>query len=294
MFNKPVKKEKQEVNVFQEDIENLKQAGLLSEDEFEGYAPEKPLLVFTQIRQKDLKDDLGNVIQKAGGFKYNDGRPDTTRLEGIILMSQAGRVYFEHVGDTQPKCKSLNGITSIYGDKCVDCPHYNFHKDGSAPDCKALRNLLFLIRADDKLEAVIFTIGPSGLKAWRNFYTEWMKKKIPPHYLQVQIESEFKQDKGEYYIPKFSVVAILKPEMIKKIKEQREKLLPFFGTSLEKENINVEEEEKAISISIEEMKQQIVAKIPTLDTETQKQVFDLLAKDRIQEAYNITVKDLPF
>ncbi len=277
-------KELQKTDAFSKEVQELEKAGLITDKEFDGYAPEKPLLVFCQIRQKDQKDEKGNIIQKAGKIKFNDGRPDIESLQGIILMTQAGRVYFENVGDTQPKCKSLNGITSIYGDKCIDCPHFVFHKDGSAPDCKALRNLLFLLEGE-KNEPIIFTIGPSGLKHWRNFFAEWAKRKIPPHYLEVSISSEFMQDKGEYYIPVFEVKRILKPEEIKTIKQERDKLLPFFGATVEKGEIQIEEEE--VKLSVEDMKKEVIDKISILDDNTQKEIYKLLAEGKITEAYNL-------
>ena len=278
------------------DLEKLKKEGLISDDiekEFEGYAPEKPMLTFMQIRQKPLTDEKGKIVTPAGGFKFTDGRQDMEEVWGIILMSQAGRVYFEKPGDTQPKCKSLNGITSIYGDNCLECPHYHFKKDGSSPDCKTLRNVLFIIeKGANDYEPVIWTIGPSGLKRWREFILNCKHAKIPPHALLVKLTTEFVKEKGEYYIPVIEVKEILSTKLMKKIKEERDKLLTFFGTTIEKSEVRVEEDEvvevktEEPEKSPEEMEKEILEGLPELDIETRRRIITLLNVD-IKKAYEL-------
>jgi hypothetical protein len=230
------------------------------EDE-QGYIPEKPSFVFVSIRQKQLLTEEGEVLKKAGQFKFSDDRPDEKPLKGVIICTQKGRVYFPSPGALSPECKSIDGITGINGKKCLECEKSYWIK-GQKPDCFELRNILFL-SAKDKIsedsEPLILTIHGASLSAkiknppqnkdfftWREYLTILKKNKppIPLHYVVTQIGTYFQKDPQPHFITVFKPDRFLIKDELNFVKKVREDLLKILIADFEKatEELKIDEE----------------------------------------------------
>lgn len=92
----------------------------------------------------------------SGGGKYfdmGDDVPPTAAIEGVIMESQFGNVYWDKPmgeGDAAPTCESKNGLSGWYmldGElmerSCRSCP-YNQMKSGKGGKGKACKNIAVL------------------------------------------------------------------------------------------------------------------------------------------------------
>lgn len=210
-------------------------------DDFNDYPCESAVLPFCKIRQKDLNDDSGTTINLKGSFCFNGlNIPDTKAIEGVVIGFNKCRVYFKQLEDSKPTCKSndckigskeeeiKDGVS--YFSNCSSCSLSKW--DGNkSPICKEGRNVLFL--SDISPLPFIFTFTASGIKPWRNFFTEiqtYSKGSVPIHAFKVKLTLKFKSTPSDHYVPEFTILDVISKDEYIKINELRKSFLDQFSS----------------------------------------------------------------
>ena len=224
----------------------------LTEADKSGFETESGLIPIVSIRQKDLKNEKGKVLFPAGGFKMFDSVSHSTGqmiadvdgnagLTLTFLLDQTGRVFFEKIGDEKPRCLSNNGKIGIGnpGGNCIKCQFAQWI-NGEPPICK--QNMITLVY--DYALKTCYTIRfvRSGLKPYGNFKESIRRAGFPIHAVVVKLTTEYQDDKGEYYTPKFDIINDLggkNIDLFRTMKKFREELEPVFHKTVE---VAVEEE----------------------------------------------------
>lgn len=209
----------------------------------EGYMDHSGQISYIQIRQKELKDEQGNILRQAGSFCLaGEGKkgklPDYDKLYVTIMREQHSRQMWEQGKDDEPICKSLDmkkgiGNPGIY---CVECEHSRWDNEkGEPPKCKTSINLLCLSHDPENEGLFVVTFSPSGIKPWNNFFKHMGNHKVlvneamtpvPLHFWRIEITTDYVSRGGnQYYVPVFTEIeTIADKEMIDSIKETRTKL----------------------------------------------------------------------
>jgi len=228
----------------------------LDADDSKGFETATGFIPIVSIRQKDfvIIDEEGNkkIIFPSGGFKMFDSVSaemgqqiadvDGSGLTLTFLLDRTGRVLFEKLTSDKPECRSNDGITGngTPGGDCAKCPLSQFRDNGERPKCQQLINILVF---DHALKACyLLRFGPSALKPYGSFKEMIRRSSYPVHAIVVKVKTEFRNDKGEYFVPVFEIVNDLGGEHIdifKKMKQFRGSLKSVFGRTAEV----VEEEE---------------------------------------------------
>ncbi|MEE9568343.1 MAG: hypothetical protein V3W37_03065 [Candidatus Binatia bacterium] len=215
------------------------------------YNPEDPVLVYAKIRHKDLKGDDGKkVICPAGGFVFSDGRPDMEVLTVAVIGARRGRVYFEGLEDTQPKCKSLDGINGTELGPCAECSFGQF-LNSKSPKCKEIRNLLLVELAGEALsDAYILTLGPSGLKPWRlhdNQVLRLARRSTPkitaaPHFLlRARFTTEYRELPAAHFVPVITTEEAVSSALAEELRKQRKVTAKLFSQGHEGQAFEAED-----------------------------------------------------
>ncbi len=230
----------------------------ITEDDERGYEQERPLTVYCRIRQKDKKSDDGKkTVQPAGGFTFQDPvageTPDEDVIEGVIVASFKGRVYFQSPDSPSPDCKSIDGLKGSRqqeGDKfgyCDRCILGAFIGD-DRPECREIRNLCVVREKEPR--AFVLAIGPSALKPWRIYdqkiFQETRKKKSDAknplhHFFVVSIGVEFKEMPAPHFVPVFKFTDILTEKQRAEIRELRAGLFETFKAAIQAQDHRAED-----------------------------------------------------
>lgn len=98
------------------------------------------------------------------------------------------------------KCKSLDGITNMHGDKCAQCPFGVYHQNwvkGRPPECDSTVDLICLTQ---ELEPVILTFRSTGYKEGTKLASALkFNKQLKAFEMTTTRE---KNDKGTFFVPK--------------------------------------------------------------------------------------------
>lgn len=235
-----------ELTVYQEIEKGLPAvADLITEEDFKGYVDSgKMFLPWAKVRQKAEQDDKGRTLIEPGTFKLTDpisekDIEDISSLQGSILATTPGRVYFKTLESPKPDCKSRDMITGTQFGKCAECEYNVWHgkksRPGSgSPACAEIRNLCLLETYLGKV--ILVSIGRSGLRATDVFVAKAKQLKtdveidgktkelsVPLYYIDVKIGLEFQKDPKPHFTPTYELQGLLPKEQIIEIKEIRAK-----------------------------------------------------------------------
>lgn len=228
--------------------------GMMDESDFDGFEQPSVRLPYVSIRQKDLKGEKGKLLRPAGGFRMVDKSgvevDDIDGDQGLIvtiLGDRRTRVYFESLTSAQPDCRSLDSLTGVGkpGGDCMKCQLSQWNNqavkdEDRRPKCASQYNLVCYDWGSQSL--YVLNVGRSGLAPWDDFKRSLQRNKVsinnklmslPPFALIVKVTTEYRDDKGQYYIPKFTRVKELSVETFKLVKEARETSKELFSRTLE-------------------------------------------------------------
>jgi hypothetical protein len=219
-----------------------------------------PLRRYVSVRQKDLKNESGDVLRKAGRFEFNDpadaNAPDKDELLLSVLEIRDGAIYFEE-GKRDPVCKSHDGKTgsrpregSRFG-TCSTCSLGQFGLDGSRPLCRPQLHLLCWDVNEQR--PLVFTLSWSGEREFHGFH-EHMKLKAEREYPKrngqapyifhlyaVPVAVQFiRRGAYEYYVPIFGTEVPLPAELVALTRNARKTLRPEFERAIQEAQDNVE------------------------------------------------------
>jgi hypothetical protein len=201
---------------------------------------EAPIVPFVQIRQKPLVSEQGETLRNPGGFSVSDpgdaDADDVKELHLAILDNRVCRVYFENLTDTQPVCKSNDGVHGSRpreGDcyeTCATCA-LSFFGD-SRPRCREGRNVFAFDLLRERF--VVFTFSPSGLKPWRAYQSvleHYAREKglaradgaVPyvGHLLRTRVTSRHESKPAPHFAPSFMNDGELPPEIQERMRAAR-------------------------------------------------------------------------
>lgn len=213
------------INALQEKMEALKKEGVTPEDsDYDGFPPEAPAITHILIRQKNQEDDNGEVLVKAGGFKYHGtDEKDEEELSAVMLYATIGRFYYKDQSaisaHTPPTCRSWDGISGSSFGQCLNC-EFSKWQENKPSVCKEQRRIL--IWNLDRKGPFVLVIGPSGIGEWRRLKREVDKSKIPMYYIIFKIGTKFFKDPASHYKPTFLATGILEKDEILQLSKLRE------------------------------------------------------------------------
>lgn len=236
----------------------------ITKQDYDANDREKPMIVYVGLRQKDKKDEkTGKTIRAAGLFRISDpAKPeepsDREELTLSILAFSEGRVFFEEVDDTTPKCKSNDGKRGSRereGDKFGTCPTCRLSQWGSSPDgrmaCTELRNIIAMDWATEK--PVVLTLGPSSLKPFRKYDLfiqenamaafgpdEQGRAPFSHHLMMVKVRPIYQGNPQPHFIVEFHEPSMLPESLWGQMKEMRKMAREQFGTIVEARAIGEE------------------------------------------------------
>jgi len=227
----------------------------IDDAEFEGYSKVQPRMVWAQVRNKDLADDTGKIIQPRGMISFGDDRSDRGFVEGIVFIEAPGAVCFER-GEVE--CKSNDRVSGsriseernengrpveVFG-FCHSCFYCKHGGEKNRPKCRINRALGFLEVANDEIvDAFLMNLTPGSEKPWREYEGRCLsyireatgqrdRDQVPWHRFLVRIGTEYVKDKRKgvapYYVAKFDQLGIVKGNLLTEVLKQREALLEAF------------------------------------------------------------------
>ena len=195
---------------------------------------------YIQIRQKALQDEQGKTIRDPGQFRiYNevlgDDIPDVEILDVVILAIRGNaRTRWE---DEKVACRSVDGVEGSTTTeepehfKCADCEHRDVEGE------RGCRTSPLLVATHEKFGACVIKFTRSAIKsigiyeAKRSLAAKqagYSSSTLPPHFLQTQITTVYKEKPQPHFVPKFEIVAALDIDTLKIVREQRKSLLESF------------------------------------------------------------------
>lgn len=219
----------------------------------EGYAETEEPVIYCGIRQKDLKE-AGKTVRSAGGYRFGPTKKpsmeDFNRLVGILVASAEIRTRFADPNDQQPECGSKDMIQADQRDgfgykdkdgnpmKCADCVFNRHGKNFNGNTTTHCReNLQFFIFELQLKEVICVQYTPGARKAWRDFsskvrrsfreaYSKRFPATEPPNEapwitLILEIQTEWVDQKGGYYIPTFRIIGKLEKGQLERFREVR-------------------------------------------------------------------------
>ena len=226
-------------------------AAEITDDDFDGYSEESQTLPIVEIRQKELRGDDKKVIYPMGGIGIydpvgGDGPPpkDLNEITVSILADQPARVFFAKIGaGEKPACQSGDAIVGVGdpGGVCDTCYLNRFakRKEGDQPlpekYCKEQRMVL---SRDVSGLCYILRFGPSALKPYGSLKAIIKRQNISTAAAIVRMTTEFRDDKGQYYVPIFTVIGTVSDlenskEVWAEIKELRKEAKRYFVKSFD-------------------------------------------------------------
>lgn len=136
----------------------------------------------------------GRIKAAAGGatlfevYEPGDEEPENAQeITGVIVMSHPCNAYwgtpFGKSRDKTPVCSSMDGKQGMTRDgefiACQGCPYNEYGTAGDGARGKACKNMrrIYLLRPDaGDLFPLIYTVPPTGLKAYDNYRAQVMIK----------------------------------------------------------------------------------------------------------------------
>lgn len=238
-------------------------ADLITDDDRNDIQREEPRILFAQVRQKDIKDQRGQMVRSAGAFCFGNKTDftyeDRPELLLTIMGFTPGRVYFKDLNETQPTCKSDDMIhgtserTRIDGrDVFGECTTCAYNKWGSALQgrgkrCKENRRLFCMDWSRNG--PIVLTIGASSLRAW-GAYDEAVRAEARRafgsdafihHLLQVRATLDYVSEPSGHYVVQWRDQSALPMALQKKIAADRQEALRRFREAAERAEFENEE-----------------------------------------------------
>ena len=218
-------------------------------DDAQGWGGSQTDVVFSQIRQKPITNDEGDIIRKAGTFKFNDGRDDSKEIKGTVIATYPAKVYWKSITDSEPTCKSNDGKTSLSGKICNDCELSKWQDGMKPPKCKGCINILVTEGIPKSMQDVrsnifVLSVHGSSLKPWNKYFTSLLKEELfPVNVITTFTTKHVKDNKGEYYIIVCEMVRKTPDKSMNLIREIRKSVMEESRMALP-ERIEEEGEER--------------------------------------------------
>lgn len=127
----------------------------------------------------------------------------------IPLKIHFGAIYI--INGEGMKCKSVDGITNMYGDPCAECPfgvNYKVWTEKERPKCSETIDILAM--EAESGEPIIFTFKVNGYKEGKRLVTN-LKLNKQACAVRLGAEKE-KNEKGTFYVPKVKALVPLNKE----------------------------------------------------------------------------------
>lgn len=213
-------------------------------EDFEGYSETRESLPIVTIRQKDVKNEDGDVLIKAGNFRMRDSVFDKTTdikgMEGLYVSPLADtpcRVFFNELTDDQPTCKSRDAKTGTGepGGVCEQCILNRFHPQN---DGKKICNEGRMILVHDKNlnGCYLLQLSPSGIKPYDK-YKKLVRRLYPdtPFFMiQVHVTAVYETKPMPHYRPEFMPVGVGDHDIYAKLKQFRLESKDMLNTTADK------------------------------------------------------------
>jgi len=175
---------------------------------------------------------LGQLTSREGEpGKYHDNftGEDWDSFVAAIFSPKLAAIKFpkEYDGKAKPLCRSENGIVSVDGKRCADCPdNYNvFGPNGERPRCSKVIALLGWNISNQRF--FVLPLRGKALSQLSLYQSElkFNKNRAPYFFFETKIGTKLIQDdKGKYYIPTFEIVKDYTEEL-KELAEQLQKAI---------------------------------------------------------------------
>lgn len=160
-----------------------------------------PRLNVLQSNSKAVQD-LGHVVGTFHNNVTNENYGSQVRL--IPVKMSFGAVYM--TVDEGLKCRSTDGITSMYGELCQQCPFGVYHggdwKNGEPPECSATIDMLCVEATS--LQPMLLTFRNTSYKEGRRIVTN-LRMVNRARTMVIGTEKE-KNAKGTFYVLKLQAL----------------------------------------------------------------------------------------
>lgn len=157
--------------------------------------------------------DEVTINGERSGTYYNNLMMESygTEMKVIPLKLTRGALYIKQ-GERKVTCRSADGVTSMNGDLCAECPygvyHLNKWRDGKSPDCKTTIALLSL-EAESLTPGVMY-FQKAAFKTGETLAKQLALSRRP---VAVTLKStQEKNDKGIFNVPVVSGLTPLTQE----------------------------------------------------------------------------------
>lgn len=139
-------------------------------------------------------------------------------VEVVLMGMKNGAVYFEAGKGMQ--CKSVDGITSIRGDSCKDCPFGHYHAgewvDDVPPKCSSSKEFMAVTRktlSGEESRPMVISFLKTSYKEGKRLASmaRFTGKDIFANAYKITSE-KIKNDKGTFAVLKLSPTGLITPE----------------------------------------------------------------------------------
>lgn len=193
-----------------------------------------------QIPRISLLQALSEAVQKEGEKQgtYHNAIQSLNYGDAVEVVPigkiKTGALYIPK-GTKKMKCKSFDGVTNIFGDKCAQCPFNVNHEnwDNGPPECKSTIDFTVLTLPD--MLPALLTFKSEAYKTGQRLMTQLMFAKSAPAITMSSVQKE--NDSGIFYVPKVSKLRSLDKEEIEEAK--------IWAGRLRKMTVNVADDEVA-------------------------------------------------
>ncbi len=213
-------------------------------DDFEGYSETRDSLPIVTVRQKDVKDDKGNIEIPAGNFRMRDVVFDKTiDVDGQIglVVAMLGdspcRVFFRGLEDKQPACKSTDALKGIGdpGGVCSECKLNRFHPENDGKTiCKEGR--MILVYDFHHNGCYMLQLGPSGIKAYDGYkkLIRLLYPNVPFYMVKTRVTLGYELEPAPHYKPNFTPTKVGDMAVFEMLKEFRKQSKDLFAATIDK------------------------------------------------------------
>ena len=181
-----------------------------------------------EIPRISLLQALSDPVQKEGEKQgtYHNAIQSLNYGDNVEIIP-VGKIrngaLFIPKGSKKMKCKSMDGITNIFGDKCAQCPfnvNYERWENNTPPECKA--TIDFTVLTLPEMTPALLTFKSEAHKSGKRLMTQLAWAKVPLAITMGAMQKE--NDKGIFYIPKVSSQRQLEAEEITEAKSWANRL----------------------------------------------------------------------
>lgn len=213
-------------------------------DDFGGYSETRDSLPIVTVRQKDVKDDKGNIEIPAGNFRMRDSVFDKTiDVDGQIglvvamLGDSPSRVFFRGLEDKQPACKSTDALKGDGdpGGVCSECKLNRFHPENDGKTiCKEGR--MILVYDFHHNGCYLLQFGPSGIKTYDGYkkMIRLLYPKVPFYMVKTRVVLEYELLPAPHYKPAFTPTEVGDMAVFEMLKEFRKQSKGLFAATIDK------------------------------------------------------------